>query len=257
MNIIFLGTAGYHPSETRHTVSIMIPEIGFVLDTGTGFFRARDLIETKHLDIFLSHAHLDHSQGLTYLLDLLWGKEIPNEEVTLYGKKSHLDYVTTRVFGPPHKSPLFPVPFPYLTKPVAQKFSVRGILVETKILPHPGESVGFRFTFPNGKVLAYIMDTTTSGEQLPLMENADLCIHECNFPDTLKGLPTSAEEWATKTGHSTTSRVNELALKANVKRLTVVHFNPLDTREDPTDQVSARVKFPGVIIARDMMEIEF
>ena len=86
MKIVFLGTAGYHPSATRHTVSIIIPEIGFVFDAGTGFFRARDLIETKHLDIFLSHAHLDHSQGATYLLDVLWGKNIPNENVTIRGK---------------------------------------------------------------------------------------------------------------------------------------------------------------------------
>jgi ribonuclease BN (tRNA processing enzyme) len=231
----------------------MIPEIGFILDTGTGFFRARDLIETKHLDIFLSHAHLDHLQGVTYLLDVLWEKNIPKENVTIWGKADHLDYLDDHIFG----SPGFPLSLPYRAISVTEKFTVRNVRVETKILPHPGKSVGYRFTFPDGRVLAYIMDTTTSGAQLSLMQDADLCIHECNFPDQLQGLPASTEEWARKTGHSTTSGVNELALKANVKRLAVIHFNPLDTREDPTDQANARVKFPGIIVTRDMMEIEF
>jgi len=253
MKIIFLGTAGYHPNETRHTVSIMIPEIGFVLDAGTGFFRARELIETKHLDIFLSHGHLDHSQGLTYLLDVVWGKNIPEKNVAVWGKKTHLDYIVKHVFG----SYVFPVPFPYQMQPVAKKFRVQGIEVETRVLPHPGESIGYRFTFPNGRVLAYIMDTTTSGAQLPLMQNADLVIHECNFPDSLPGLLDSTAKQAEKTGHSTASKVNELALKANVKHLVVVHFNPLDPREDPTDQAHAHVKFPGIIIAHDLMELEF
>ena len=57
---LFLGTAGYHPSETRHTSCLMLPEVGVVLDAGSGMFRVRDLLTTKTLDIFLSHAHLDH-----------------------------------------------------------------------------------------------------------------------------------------------------------------------------------------------------
>lgn len=256
MKIIFLGTAGYHPSDTRHTVSIIIPEMGFVLDAGTGFFRARDFIETEHLDIFLSHAHLDHLQGITYLIDVLWKKDVPKENVTIWGKADHLDYLIDHIFG----SPGFPVEFEdrgWQARPVSETFTVRDVQVKTKVLPHPGLSIGYRFTFPDGKVLAYIMDTTTSGAQLSLMQNADLCIHECNFPDTLASLQEPTEEWAEKTGHSTTSRVNELALEAHVKRLAVIHFNPLDPREDPTDQANARVKFPNVIVARDMMEIEF
>ena len=253
MKIVFLGTAGYHPSETRHTTSIIIPELGFVLDAGTGFFRARDLIRGDHLDIFLSHAHLDHLQGVTYLLDVLWGKNIPNENVTIWGEKTHLDYLEKHIFG----SPVFPVPFLYRTKEVSRKFTVKGVRVQTKVLPHPGNSIGYRFTFPDGRVLAYVTDTVAEGAQLPLIENADLLIHECNFPDTFMGSSLSTEEHAKKTGHSITSKVNALALEAKVKRLALIHFNPLDPREDPTDQANARIKFPGVIVAHDLMELEF
>lgn len=252
MKIIFLGTAGFHPNETRHTVSIFIPEIGFLLDAGTGSFRVRKFLQTQHLDIFLSHAHLDHSQGLVYLSDILWNMDVPNENVVIHGKKSHLAYIARHIFG----SPGFPLPFSYQLHPISQTFFAQGVKVQTKILTHPGGSVGYRFTFPNRKILAYIVDTATNGEQLQLMKNADLVIHECNFPDALNGLPISAEQWAEKTGHSTTSKVHELAIKARVKQLVLVHFNPLDMREDPTDQAHARIKFQNIIVAQDMMEIE-
>ena len=68
MRLHFLGTAGYHPNRRRDTACLMIPEAGILLDAGTGIFRARDLIGTPTLDIFLSHVHLDHSVGLTFLL---------------------------------------------------------------------------------------------------------------------------------------------------------------------------------------------
>ena len=62
----FLGTTGYHPNEQRQTACMMIPELGIIFDAGTGMFRARDLIQTKTLDIFMSHVHLDHSVAVSY-----------------------------------------------------------------------------------------------------------------------------------------------------------------------------------------------
>ena len=55
---------------------MMIPELGLIFDAGTGMFRVRDLIQTKTLDIFMSHVHLDHSVGLTFLYDVLHQKEM-------------------------------------------------------------------------------------------------------------------------------------------------------------------------------------
>ena len=60
MKLHLLGTAGYHPTQRRHTACLMLPEVGLVLDAGTAMFRIRDLIQTRHLDIFLTHTHLDH-----------------------------------------------------------------------------------------------------------------------------------------------------------------------------------------------------
>ena len=69
MRIVCLGTTGFHPNADRHTACYLIPEVGVVLDAGTGLFRLADHLETEHVDVFLSHAHLDHVVGLTYLIE--------------------------------------------------------------------------------------------------------------------------------------------------------------------------------------------
>ena len=55
MRLIFLGTGGYHPSERRHTASVLLPDIGVALDAGTGFFRVQGRLNTPTLDVFLTH----------------------------------------------------------------------------------------------------------------------------------------------------------------------------------------------------------
>ena len=71
MKLILLGTTGYHPNDRRQTACFMLPELGIVLDAGTAMNRAAAVPATPQLDIFLTHAHLDHVVGITYLLDVL------------------------------------------------------------------------------------------------------------------------------------------------------------------------------------------
>ena len=87
MKFVFLGTTGYHPNNRRHTPSIMFPEIGLILDAGTGFFRARDLIQTNQLHVFLSHIHLDHCFGLTFLFDIGFEKNLQPTKVYVDSEK--------------------------------------------------------------------------------------------------------------------------------------------------------------------------
>ena len=80
MKLIILGSTGYHPNELRHTACFMLPEIGVVLDAGTGIFRVRRTLQTPDLTIFLTHAHVDHIVGLTFLFDVLNGtRGLPRE----------------------------------------------------------------------------------------------------------------------------------------------------------------------------------
>jgi ribonuclease Z len=247
MKLLFLGTAGYHPNEQRQTTCLMLPETGIVLDAGTGLFRIRDHLQTRSLDIFLSHAHLDHTFGLTVLLDALYEKNV--ERVTVHGEASKLAAIERHLFTPD----LFPVPPPFVSRPLTQGLRLAcGATVTHFQLDHPGGSIGYHFNWPD-RSLAFVTDTTSAGERspyLPHVQGVDLLVHECNFRD-------GQEAWAAKTGHSSTTPVARLAAAAQVKRLVLMHFNPLETGDDPVGLATARAIFPATEIARDGMTVEF
>lgn len=241
MEVVFLGTAGYHPNETRHTSCVMIPEMGIVLDAGTGFFRVRQHLRATTLTILLSHLHLDHVDGLTYLLDVLWEK--PVEAVTIHGPPG-VEYLRHGLF----ETPLFPLPLTYRVSPVPEEdMEIAGARVTARLLPHPGGSLAYRLDWPD-RSLAYVTDTTASLDYAEFVRGVDLLIHECAFPDRM-------EARARETGHSWTSAVSELALAAGAKRLILTHTNPLDPRPDPVELDAARVCFPGVVVAHDGMAV--
>ena len=68
MRLELLGTGGFFPNDRRHTACVLLPEIGVMFDAGTAAYRVPDALQTPDLQIFLSHAHLDHVFGLTVLL---------------------------------------------------------------------------------------------------------------------------------------------------------------------------------------------
>ncbi|MCI0360483.1 MAG: MBL fold metallo-hydrolase [Planctomycetaceae bacterium] len=247
MKLLFLGTAGYHPNEQRQTTCLMLPEAGIVLDAGTGLFRIRHHLQTSWLDIFLSHAHLDHTFGLTVLLDALY--EMNVERVTVHGDAAKLHAIEQHLFA----TEIFPVPPPFVSRPLEQGLRLDcGARVTHFPLAHPGGSIGYRFDWQD-RSLAFVTDTTSTGERspyLPHIRGVDLLIHECNFRD-------GQEEWAEKTGHSSTTPVARAAAAAVVKRLVLIHFNPLDASDDPVGLAAARAIFPATELAYDGMAVEF
>jgi ribonuclease BN (tRNA processing enzyme) len=221
----------------------MLPDQGFVLDAGTGFFRVRDHLRTPRLHVFLSHAHLDHVMGLTFLLDVLHQKQM--EQVVVYGLAAHLEVVAKMLFD----SPLFPVAFAHTLQPITDRFTVEGVTIRTRLLDHPGQSVGYRFDWPD-RSLAYITDTRCSDAYLDLIRGVDLLIHECNFPDRYQDL-------AQLTGHCALSPVLRLARAASVRQLCLTHVNPLLDPDDPTGLRETNDAFPNTLVAIDGIEIDF
>jgi ribonuclease BN (tRNA processing enzyme) len=249
MKLEFLGTAGYHPSEKRHTSCAFLPEAApgeaFLLDAGTGFFRLIGRALPQKLHIFLSHAHLDHVFGLTFYLDLIYGSETPIE-ITLYGARECLDAVLS-LFD----SPLFPVEFRGGNCTVVEPgstFDVAGVSVSAHPLTHPGGSLAYRFDWPQ-KSLAYVTDTAGDARYIDFIRGVDLLIHERNFSDNM-------HELAEMSGHCTTEAVIRVARAAQVKRLVVTHFNPL-VETDPMDEDALRDECPEAVAADDGMVLEF
>ncbi len=246
MKIHLLGTTGYHPNRRRQTACFMMPEQGIVLDAGTGIFRARDLIAAPTLDIFLTHAHLDHVVGLTYLFDVLYQKKL--DRVTVHADPEKLEAVRRHLLSPL----IFPVALPCeyraLTGPVSLLGGGRFTYFPLK---HPGGSLGFRLDWP-GHSLAYVTDTTArvDANYVKLIRDVDLLIHECYFND-------EHPELAEKTGHSCVTPVAEVARAANAKRLVLMHMNPLDETDDPIGISTARKIFPATEYAEDEQTYEF
>ena len=246
MRLVLLGTAGYHPSDTRQTACLMIPELGIVLDAGTGFYRVRDHLQTNELKIFLSHSHLDHVVGLTFWFDVIYERQL--DRATVYGQPEKLKAVREHLLD----EHLFPAALPYEYEPLSEIVSLPGGGKLTHFpLVHPGGSTGYRLDWPNHS-MAYVTDTTASldASYVERIKGVDLLVHECNFRD-------GEEEFAELTGHSCTSGVARVAKRAAVSRLLLVHMNPLITDEDPIGLDIARKIFPNTTIARDGMEVEF
>lgn len=191
MKIHLLGTTGYHPNRRRQTACFMLPEQGILLDAGTGIFRARALITAPTLDIFLTHAHLDHVAGLTFLFDVLYQKNL--ERVTVHADGEKLEAVRRHLLAPL----IFPVALPCEYRTLKGPVPLVGGGELTYFpLKHPGASLGFRLDWP-GHSLAYVTDTTarSDADYVGKIRGVDLLIHECYFND-------EHAELAEKTGHS-------------------------------------------------------
>jgi ribonuclease Z len=248
MRVVFLGTGGYHPSARRHTACVMLPEMGVVFDAGTGFFRVAERVETDELHLFVTHAHLDHICGLPYFLRALFNKR-PRRAI-VHSASKYLDAIQRHLLA----DPLFPVMPGYEFAPLDTSVGLprEGLLTHCP-LNHPGGSIGYKFAWSGGKEraksLAYITDTSVDGTYTDFVRGVDLLIHECNFSD-------EHAEWASRTGHSHTTAVAQLARDAGVKRLVLVHIDPEQTGDDPINLAAAQAIFPATQVAEDLQVLD-
>lgn len=289
MQLHCLGTAGYHPNVRRHTSCFFLPESGIVLDAGSGLFRLAEWIrerspqvqspEVRSLDVLLSHAHLDHTFGLTFLVGMLARR--PIDRLSVWGEPEKLAAIREHLF---HEL-LFPVPLPASWNGViaGESFEAgdavlprdadgRGkgevgreppeppgaperatVRVSTRRQTHPGGSVAYRLEWPSGKSLVYATDTTGDHppKVLEWMSGADLLVHECYFQDRHRA-------WAERTGHSWASRVAEVAAATRPKTLVLTHIDPSCEEADPVDVTAIGKSYAGrVIVAEDGLVIDF
>ncbi len=247
MRLVVLGSTGYHPNETRHTPCLVLPELGIVLDAGTAMFRLRDYLVTEELNIFLTHVHLDHVIGLTFLFDVLFQR--PTQRVIVHGEAEKLAAVQEHLLFPL----LFPAKLPceYRELPAGEVALPEGGRLTYFPLKHPGGSVGFRLDWPRHS-MAYVTDTTAdpAADYVECIRGVDLLVHECYFSD-------AQQEWAEKTGHSWTTPVAQVAREAGVGRLVLMHLNPLVNEADPIGLDVAQAIFPETSLSADRMELTF
>jgi ribonuclease BN (tRNA processing enzyme) len=245
MKLILLGTTGYHPNDRRQTACIMFPELGVVFDAGSAMYRVSEYLLSDTLDIFLTHAHLDHVVGLTYLFDVL--QQHPLQQVRVHGEVDKLSAIREHLFA----DFLFPVEPPFEMQILKPEVVLADEAVLTHFpLRHPGGSVGYRIDWPD-RSLAYVTDTVAAADAdyVEKIKGVDLLLHECYFGDDM---PDQAE----LTGHSCLTPVAEVAAQAEVGRMVLVHINPLLNSDAALNVEKAQTIFPHIEIGVDRMELE-
>ena len=249
MDIHCLGTTGYHPSPSRHTACYYCPQAELVLDAGTGLFRLIPLLlqePKRHLHILLSHVHLDHIVGLTFLLDIFAVTEL--EAVTVIGEGAKLQAIREHLYA----EPIFPVTPDFRFQPLDGEqghLQLGATHVRYFPLEHPGGSIGYVFE-RGGERVGYVTDTTARPEAAYARElhGLDLLMHECYFDDERR-------ELAIKTGHSWLSAVVELASKVAPQRTALIHINPLAEMLGIGIELTDEQRSAGLFIAEDQMVI--
>jgi phosphoribosyl 1,2-cyclic phosphodiesterase len=206
-----------------------------VLDAGTGIRRlGASVPETlTRVDILLTHLHMDHIQGLGFFAPLYRD----NFDVHIWGPGSatlRLQARLRRYLSPP----LFPVSLSEL--PCTLTFhevpegdaDIGEFRVCSALVCHPGPTVGYRITQPNGTTLAYLPDHEpalaalrfpslplpwTSGGTLAA--DADLLIHDGQY---------GTEEYACHCGwgHSSLEHALAFGTLAGVRQFVPFHHDP-------------------------------
>lgn len=250
MKLVLLGTTGYHPNDRRQTACLLLPESGVMFDAGTAIYRASDYLQTPRLDVFLTHAHLDHCVGLTFLYDLR--AERPElGDVVVHGEQAKLDAINSHLF---HEL-LFPVKPPFAMRSLESQPTPIALPCGAKLtwfpLKHPGGSVGYRVDWPD-RSLAYVTDTVASPDAayVERIRGVDLLVHECYFDD-------DDPDRADLTGHSCLTPVAKTALAAGVGRMILVHVNPQMRDDAELNLAAAQAIFPQTELGVDRMVAEF
>ena len=232
--LVPLGANGFFPTFGRQTMSFLVlAESGaLLLDAGTGVARLAEapirglLAPYERLDVVLTHYHLDHVVGLSYLTALWRGKPVRIFAPTRPLVDGSPEEGLGRLIAPP----LFPVtldsfPLPVEVIPYAgeEPIEAGGLTLRFRRQDHPGGSAGVRV----GDLVAYATDTTADEATATLATGVDLLLHEC--------WATDAEAAADPTllrGHSSVGGVAEVARAAGVGRLLTVHHHPLKSDAD-------------------------
>jgi len=241
--IKFWGTRGSIPCPGPSTVKYGGNTTSFelncggrriIVDAGTGIrmLGKKIMLEEANLlnaDLFFTHTHMDHIQGLPFFAPLY----NPNSDVRLHA--GHLDGITYDLQGiigtMLMKDPVFPVPSSLIEKACSfQDFECGkdfklsgGVVIKTAPLNHPNGACGYRIEFA-GKVLAICTDTEHFENHLDenvlfLADGADLLIYDAAYTDeeypNFKG-------W----GHSTWQEAVKVSRAASVKQTLLFHHDP-------------------------------
>lgn len=212
-----------------------------ILDAGSGLPRLARSLEPDHerIDIFLTHLHMDHIQGLGFFSPL----RDPDVETHIWGPISTARGLAERL-GRYLSPPLFPVRLRDLRNNHIHdvgpgSFDLGPLHITTDLICHPGSTLGYRIE-EDGRTLVYMPDhevalghTTFPGDPrwtsgFALARGATMLIHDAQY---------TAESYASRIGwgHSTLAQLLGFATQAEAETVVTFHHDP----EHPDDMLDA------------------
>jgi phosphoribosyl 1,2-cyclic phosphodiesterase len=257
LSIRFWGTRGSIPSPGFSTVryggNTPCVEVRtstdwlIILDAGTGIRELGRSLMAKangkpiEGDIFLTHAHWDHIQGIPFFAPIFGS----GNHFVIWGSKS-LEKSVDQIVRDQMSPVVFPVTFEELDATIDFKALAEeecegdGFAVKAMQVRHPGGALGYRFTDrgDTGGALVYISDNelnlSAKYEAIPagwreslveFTKGAKVLVHDATYT---KAEYQQHRGW----GHSTYHDVVELASDAQVETLVLFHHKPERTDDE-------------------------
>jgi len=266
LRVRFWGTRGSIPTPGAKTVRYggntpcveVRTEGGWlvILDAGTGIRElGRNLLERSNGapikgDIFLTHAHWDHIQGIPFFAPI-FGR---GNHFRIWGSES-----LERSVGKVVRDQMSPVVFPVTFDELAATIDFQDLAIGTPTagtgyevtafaVQHPGGALGYRFTEPGGRggSLVYVSDNELASHErygspadwrqqmVEFVRGAGVLIHDTTYT-------TEEYDHHRGWGHSTFADAVELALEAKVGKLVLFHHEPRRT-DDQLEQCLAQCR---------------
>jgi ribonuclease BN (tRNA processing enzyme) len=245
MKFLLLGSGGWIPTSRRETCCAYIRDGDSVLliDAGTGLQRLVEMPEllagADRLDIVLTHFHLDHVAGLSYLPALplkpvLWGGG-----ERLAGTPTEM--VLERLLG----SPLFAAGPSELAAGIheipQEPFDAGPFRVSSRVQTlHTDPTLALRV----GDQLTYCTDTAADPDNEKFASGSRVLFHEAWY----------ASDATDDRTHSAAGEAGRIARAAEVEQLVLIHVSPLQESDEDLVQ-PARAAFSEVTAGKDLVPV--
>ena len=266
LRLRFWGTRGSIPTPGTHTVRYggntpcveVRTETGWlvILDAGTGIrelgrslmagsngvLRSSGAVTTVPIaaDIFLTHAHWDHIQGIPFFAPIFQ----QGNRFTIWGSKT-LETSIDRVIRDQMSPVVFPVSFEELSARIdfceiaEERCTGNGYEVTAFAVQHPGGALGYRFSGRKDKdrSFVYISDNELAAHEtyksradwkerlVEFVRGAKFLVHDATYT-------TDEYQRHRGWGHSTYEEAVTLGLEAGVEELVLFHHRPERTDDE-------------------------
>jgi phosphoribosyl 1,2-cyclic phosphodiesterase len=225
-----------------------------ILDGGSGLRELGNNLINNHekvINIFISHYHWDHIQGIPFFVPLYNS----SNNVTFFGL-SNSGVGIKKLLGNQMNPSNFPIDFNELKAEINfeeiksnKKYKIGDIEITTLLVNHPAPALTYKLV-ENGKSIVYMTDNeikinenslddpiniqNLNKEILDFCHGADYLIHDSMYEESsIK----NKRGW----GHSSNITLANFSILAEIKNLILFHYNP-DYTDEKIDRLLLETK---------------